>query len=145
MRSFIPFVVMLALSCVAPSVAQAQSSSSPCPNAKPVPQALKLPAVLPPGEPVQFEKQVLAYLNTLGYRDLDWCHDKWVRDTGPLMDHVEATVHPPVHIYYSPEVSQWLLNGRQGEIPDGAVIIKEQFGPGPAERYRGMVLGGVVE
>ena len=83
------------------------------------------------------EKQMLAYVSTLKYRDLGCdCHDKWVRDTGPLMDNVDAIVHPPVHIFYSREVSEWLRNGRQGAIPDGAVIIKEQFAPSPAERYR---------
>ncbi|HEY2469246.1 MAG TPA: hypothetical protein VGI45_15600, partial [Terracidiphilus sp.] len=51
---------------------------------------------------------------------------------------VAATVHPAVHIYYSPEVSNWLVNGRKGEIPDGAVIIKEQFSPIPAARYHGI-------
>lgn len=109
---------------------------NPCPKAQPVPQELKLPAFLPPGEPVQVEKQMLAYVSSLKYRELGWCRDKWVRDTGPLMNNVDAIVHPPVHIYYSPEVSQWLLNGRNGPIPDGAVIIKEQFAPSPAERYR---------
>src|SRR5579862_8222600 len=116
--------------------AHAQSASNPCPNAQPVPQALKLPAFLPPGEPVDVEKQLLAYLNTLEYRNLGWCRDKWVRDTGPLIQGTAATVHPAVHIYYSPEVSKWLVNGRKGDIPDGAVIIKEQFSPVPATRYR---------
>jgi hypothetical protein len=116
--------------------ARAQAGSAPCPKALPVPQQLHLPAHMPAGEPVEFEKQILAYLNTMQYRELGWCRDKWVRDTGPLMNGVSAIVHPPVHIYYSPEVSRWLLNGRKGDIPDGAVIIKEQFMPGPAEQYR---------
>ena len=107
----------------------------PCPNAQPVPAALHLPANLPPGEPVAFEKKVLAYLSTLDYRKLGWCEDKWVRDSGPFMSGAAADVHPPVRIFYSPEVSRWLLNGRKGDIPDGAVIIKEQFSPPPAARY----------
>lgn len=113
----------------------AGQKSNPCPNAKPVPSELRLPANLPPGEPVAFEKQVLAYLSTLDYRKLGWCEDKWVRDTGPFMNGKDAIVHPPVRIFYSPEVSEWLFDGRKGEIPDGAVIIKEQFGPPPAARY----------
>ena len=116
--------------------AHAQSVTNPCPNAQMVPQQLKLPTSLPPGEPVAVEKQLLAYLNTLDYRNLGWCRDKWVRDTGPLIQGMASTVHPAVHIYYSPEVSKWLLNGRKGDIPDGAVIIKEQFSPTPAARYR---------
>ena len=77
---------------------------------------------------------MLRYLSTLEYRKLGWCEDKWVRDTGPLLNSVNAIVHPPVHIYYSPEVSMSLMNGRRGPIPDGAVIIKEQFFPTPAAR-----------
>ena len=123
-------VLVLAL----PACAQKQIPN-PCPHAKPVPAALHLPANLPPGEPVAFEKQVLQYLSTLDYRKLDWCEDKWVRDTGPFMNNVTADVHPPVRIFYSPEVSNWLLNDREGPIPDGAVIIKEQFAPPPAARY----------
>ena len=129
----VSIAVMLFL---AASVAQAQVIPNPCPNAQPVPEQLRLPAQLPPGEPVQFEKRVLHYLSTLEYRKLGWCEDKWVRDTGPFVKGVDAIVHPPVHIYYSPEVSKWLVNGRKGVIPDGAVIIKEQFAPTPAARYR---------
>jgi hypothetical protein len=113
-----------------------KSIPNPCPNAQPVPQALRLPARVPAGEPVEFEKQVLHYLSTLEYRKLGWCEDKWVRDTGPYIKGNDAIVHPPVRIFYSPEVSAWLMGDRQGEIPDGAVIIKEQFAPTPAARYR---------
>jgi len=116
--------------------AYAQGETNPCPNAQPVPRQLKLPAFIPAGEPVAVEKQLLAYLSTLEYRQLGWCRDKWVRDTGPLLQGTASIVHPAVHIYYSPEVSEWLLKGRKGEIPDGAVIIKEQFSPVPAARYR---------
>ncbi|HEY2169981.1 MAG TPA: hypothetical protein VGJ30_10185 [Candidatus Angelobacter sp.] len=127
-------VAVLTLCC---ATAQAQNTApDPCPNAQPVPAALRIPANLPPGEPVEFEKQVLAYLSTLGYRKLGWCEDKWVRDTGPFMKGADAIVHPPVRIFYSPEVSKWLVGDRQGDIPDGAVIIKEQFAPTPAARYR---------
>jgi len=132
MRNFTLSLVLLVLAVAA----RAQSTPNPCPRALAVPQQLHLPVRLPPGEPVQFEKQLLKYLNTLEYRRLGWCRDKWVRDTGPLMNGISATLHPPVHIYYSPEVSQWLLHGRRGDIPDGAVIIKEQFSPGPAAHYR---------
>ena len=30
---------------------------------------------------------ILAYLNTYAYRNLGWCVDKYVRDTGPYVDH----------------------------------------------------------
>lgn len=126
--------VVLAVSLAA--VAHAQSGTNPCPSAQPVPQGLKLPAFVPSGEPIAVEKQLLTYLNTLEYRNLGWCRDKWMRDTGPLIEGTASVVHPAVRIYYSPEVSNWLLNGRRGQIPDGAVIIKEQFAPTPAARYR---------
>lgn len=116
--------------------AAAQTFQNPCPNAQPVPEQLKLPPFMPPGEPVAIEKQLLGYLSALQYRSLGWCKDKWVRDTGPLIQGTASIVHPAVHIYYSPEVSNWLLRGRKGDIPDGAVIIKEQFSPIPAARYR---------
>lgn len=92
--------------------AHAQRATNPCSSAQPVPQQLKLPAFIPPGEPVEVEKQLLAYLNTLEYRNLGWCQDKSVRDTGPLIQGTAAILHPAVRIYYSPEVSNWLLNGR---------------------------------
>lgn len=126
--------VLIILSVV--GISHAQSGPNPCPNAQPVPKGLKLPAFIPPGEPVAVEKGLLTYLSTLDYRNLGWCRDKWVRDTGPLIQGTASIVHPAVHIYYSPEVSNWLLNGRKGEIPDGAVILKEQFSPVPAARYR---------
>ncbi|MGH9342684.1 MAG: hypothetical protein ACRD19_02835, partial [Terriglobia bacterium] len=133
MRSF-PVAIVLFLA----AAVHAQGIVNPCPNAQPVPPQLRLPRTMPAGEPVELEKRMLAYLNTLDYRKLGWCEDKWVRDTGPLISPTAAIVHPPVHIYYSPEVSNWLLNGRHGDIPDGAVIIKEQFAPVPAARYRGI-------
>lgn len=132
--------LFVALLLLAPAAAHAQTIANPCPNAQPVPPAFRLPATMPAGEPFAVEQRILTYLNTLDYRNLGWCHDKWVRDTGPLIGPTAAIVHPPVHIYHSPEVSNWLLHGRRGEIPDGAVIIKEQFAPVPAARYRDIPL-----
>jgi hypothetical protein len=34
----------------------------------------------------------------------------------------------------------WLVNGRIGDIPDGAMIVKEMYAPGPAARYDGQPL-----
>ncbi len=53
---------------LAASAAHAPVNPNPSPNAQPVPEQLRLPAQLPPGEPVQFEKRVLHYLSTLEYR-----------------------------------------------------------------------------
>jgi hypothetical protein len=137
--SFPIFFLAIAIFVMCGGVGDANAQAhipDPCPKAQPVPPELRIPANLPPGEPVEFEQKVLHYLSTLEYRKLGWCEDKWVRDTGPFMKGADAIVHPPVRIFYSPEVSKWLLNGREGELPDGAVIIKEQFAPTPAARYR---------
>ena len=105
----------------------AAAAPNPCPSAMPVPNALKLPAVMEPGEPIAFEKQVLGYLSTLEYRNLGWCVDIGLRDTGPFIGNTSFGTHPSVRVYYSSEVRDWLLGGRQGAIKDGAVIIKEQY------------------
>ncbi len=112
---------------------------NPCANARPVPAALRLPAAVPPGEPVALEQTMLRYLLSYGYRDLGWCVDKGVRDTGPYLNRVMYGTHPVVRIYYSPEVMAWLRNGRRGVPADGAVIIKEQYGVAvPAAAYAGL-------
>ncbi len=41
-----------------------------------------------------------------------------------------------MRIYYSPGIIRWLMNGRVGTIPDGEMIIKEQYKP-PAVRHHG--------
>src|SRR5262249_25546673 len=49
--------------------------------------------------------------------------------TGPYVGTIGSGksygVHQPVHVYYSPEVVDWLCDGRAGALPDGAVIVKE--------------------
>jgi len=112
--------------------------AAPCARPQPVPAALRLPAVVPPGDPVAIEQTMLAYLRTYRYRDLGWCVDKAVRDTGPYVHGVYYGTHPAVRIYYSPEVMRWLRDGRRGAPADGAVIIKEQYGDPPAARYAGL-------
>lgn len=110
-----------------------------CPSAQPVPPELRLPVTLPPGEPVAFERQVLSYFSKYEYRKLGWCSDKEVRDTGPFIDNTSYGTHTAVRIYYSPEVIKWLTDGRQDAPPDGAVIIKEQYGPAaPAAKYQSL-------
>lgn len=137
----------------APAAALALPTAIPdrCPNAKPVPDALKIPTVLPPGEPpsVQaLEIRMLTYLygddpqnvpskkprELYPYRRLGWCVDKYIRDTGSYINGAYYGTHPAVRIYYSPEVVAWLRGGRKGMPADGAVIIKEQYPP-PAARY----------
>ena len=121
---------------------EAQPGENPCPNPKPAPPELKAPNPIPPGENFGFEKELLSYLSSYGYRKLGWCEDKGVRDTGDWVNSVYYGTHPAVRIFYSPEVMDWLRKGRQGKIADGAVILKEQYSP-PAIRWQGTPPSGL--
>ena len=111
------------------------TAQAACPGAKE--HSLPLPSSVPPAAFVEFEKRVLAFLQNGDYKALNWCVDKGVRDTGPYSKGVYYGTHPAVRIFYSPKVMTWLTGGRQGAIPDGAMIIKEQYKP-PSARYAGM-------
>lgn len=60
---------------------------------------------------------------------LAWAHDQEWRLTGPYVGPIGAGesygVHPAVRVYYSPEVVAWMCAGRSGDLPAGAMIIKE--------------------
>jgi mono/diheme cytochrome c family protein len=116
---------------------EGSSPNNPCGRALPVPAALRLPSFVTSGEPAAIEHTMLDYLASYRYRDLGWCVDKSLRDTGPYIHHLSYGVHPTVRIYYSPEIMDWLRNGRRGDPRDGAVIIKEQYPPNPAIAYAG--------
>jgi mono/diheme cytochrome c family protein len=142
MRWPVPFAVVLVVAMLlvgrASQATHPAPGGNPCANARPVPAALRLPATVPPGEPVAIEQTMLGYLSTYGYRDLGWCVDKGVRDTGPYLNRTMYGTHPAVRIYYSPEMMAWLRAGRHGVPADGAVIIKEQYGTAlPAAAYAG--------
>jgi hypothetical protein len=102
-----------------------------CPDAKE--SALPLPSSLAPDE---FHDRLLAFLESGEYARLKWCEDKRVRDTGPWIDGKYYGVHPAVKVYYSPAVIEWLVSGRLTSIPDGAMIVKEMYSPGPAARWQ---------
>ncbi|MCB0160791.1 MAG: hypothetical protein KDD83_21810, partial [Caldilineaceae bacterium] len=124
------FVLLFSAGCTAtPGV-----PPLPPPPPAPVDPPLPLPSTmtLDAYEPILFD-----FLESKRYQELGWAHDKRVRDTGPYIDKVSYGTHPAVRIYYSPEIYAWLKNDRQGDVPDGAMIIKEMF-PTPAARYTGM-------
>jgi mono/diheme cytochrome c family protein len=104
-----------------------------CRDAKENP--LPLPSSIPPNGTTAFEKGVFDFLNNGGY--LSWCRDKSVRDTGPYINDVYYGTHPAVRIYYSPKMMTWLTGDRKHPIPDGAMIIKEQYVP-PSATYADM-------
>ncbi|MDT5267912.1 MAG: hypothetical protein QOH49_98 [Acidobacteriota bacterium] len=107
------------------------AASDDCQNVPPLP----LPSTFLPARLPQFQEQLARFLQCRQYAKLSWAEDKGVRDTGPYINGTSYGVHPAVKIYYSPQVIRWLKDGRKGTIPDGAVIVKEQY-PTPAGRYR---------
>ena len=142
MRSFLFGAALVAVAVFGARPAlraiEGPNPSNPCGRALPVPAELRLPQYVPSGEPVAIERTMLAYLMSYRYRQLGWCLDKSVRDTGPYIHGISYGVHPTVRIYYSPEIMQWLRNGRRGMPPDGAVIIKEQYPGKPAAAFAGL-------
>jgi len=98
------------------------------------PASLPLPSSLPL---INYERKLYKWILKRKYTKLGWAYDKGVRDTGPFLDGVYYGTHPAVRIFYSPEVMEWLLNGRPEDtpIPDGAVIVKEMYTP-PAAIYQ---------
>jgi Cytochrome P460 len=91
---------------------------------------------LPSARPLQdYERVLFRFLMERKYARLGWADDKEVRDTGPYIQNQYYGTHPAVKIYYSPSVLTWLQNGRKGELPDGAMIIKEMYSP-PAVLYQ---------
>jgi hypothetical protein len=85
----------------------------------------------------EYEALLFKFLNEREYVALGWRTDKRVRDTGPYIDGTYYGTHPAVRIYYSPEIIEWLVADKRHAIPDGAMIIKEQFEP-PAARHNGV-------
>ena len=70
------------------------------------------------------------FLREHRYRDLGWAADLGWRLTGPIVgafsDGQSYGVHPAVRIWYSPEITDWLCDGRPDRpLPNGAMIVKE--------------------
>jgi mono/diheme cytochrome c family protein len=96
---------------------------------------LPLPSTYLPERLPEFQKILSDFLQRGDYLRLGWSEDKGLRDTGPFIKNFSFGVHPTVKIYYSPEIMMWLIAGRTGVIPDGAMIIKEQY-TAPAAQYQ---------
>lgn len=108
-------------------------------NACPVPNVWPKELIPPKnvkGQNEGFNQALLNYVKTGCYRTAEgWRGDKAVRGTGPFTNGTNwGTHYASVRIWYSPEVVHWLDTGRQGDIADGGIIIKEQYQPpgGPA-------------
>jgi hypothetical protein len=96
---------------------------------------LPLPSTFLPDRLPKFQERLTEFLEKRYYLELGWCEDKGLRDTGPYINGKLYGVHPTVKIYYSPGIMKWLMEGRSGTIPDGAMIIKEQY-TAPAAQYK---------
>src|SRR3954469_6729291 len=107
--------------------------ASPCADGQE--SGLPLPSRFLPAKLPEFQAQLKSFLTNGKYRNLHWCEDKKLRDTGPFVKGFSYGVHPTVKIYYSPSVIKWLLQIDPKVIPDGAMIVKEQYSP-PAARYQ---------
>ena len=60
--------------------------------------------------------------------------DAEIRNTGPFIGGLSYGTHDAVKVFYSSQVWEWLkIKNREGEIPDGAMIVKEMF-PSPARQ-----------
>lgn len=99
----------------------------------PAPAALRNPPPLSDLEMKNiFDEQFREFVRDRRYaNELDWNRDLNWRMTGPYVGAFGFGSFFGVHssavrIFYSPEVVKWLCGGRVGEIPDGAMIIKEQ-------------------
>ena len=77
-------------------------------------------SALPPATAPDFETKLEHFIATKCYIEQGWMHDANVRSSGG--------VHPFIKIYYSPQLWHWLtVNRRQGNPPDGSVLVKEQY------------------
>ncbi|TFL16834.1 cytochrome P460 family protein [Jannaschia formosa] len=94
-------------------------------------QDLPLPSTLPL---LDYEAQLYPFVADRAFATAGWARDKSWRDTGPYILDSNYGVHPAVRIYYSPGIVDWLEAGREGRIPDGAIVVKEMATP-PAARY----------
>lgn len=110
------------------------AQTSPCANGSE--SGLPLPSTFLPARLSEFQTQLKSFLSSRKYTTLKWCEDKNLRDTGPFVNGASFGVHPTVKIYYSPDVIDWLVRKDANKvIPDGAMIVKEQYTP-PAARYQ---------
>jgi hypothetical protein len=77
-------------------------------------------APLPPAADPNFLVHLTPFMNNLCYQKQNWQHDAHVRSSDG--------VHPYVRVWYSPSLFEWMtVKNRSGPVPDGAIVVKEQF------------------
>lgn len=114
------FAAFTILASVTARAQEADSKGAACRFPMPLPSVVGAEA---------FERELYDFLDARCYEELGWTRDASVRDTGPWIQGDSYGTHPAVRIYYSPEVADWLRNGRQGAIADGGLIVKEMYEP----------------
>jgi hypothetical protein len=106
------------------TTSHAQTAAHPCEVSFPLPNPSDLGVR-------KYEKLLYAFLDKRCYRN--WTADSQIRNTGPFIGGLSYGTHDAVKVFYSPEAWDWLKHrDRQGEIRDGAMIVKEMF-PSPAK------------
>ena len=77
-------------------------------------------APLPAAADPKFLVHLTPFMNNLCYQKQNWQHDAQVRTSDG--------VHPFVRVWYSPSLFDWItVKNRTGPVPDGAMVVKEQF------------------
>jgi hypothetical protein len=77
-------------------------------------------APLPPAAEPDFLVHLTPFMNHLCYQKQNWQRDAQVRTSDG--------VHPYVRVWYSPSLFEWItVKNRIGPVPDGAMVVKEQF------------------
>src|ERR1700688_3493824 len=77
-------------------------------------------APLPAATDPSFLVHLTPFMNNLCYQKRNWKHDAQVRTSDG--------VHPFVRVWYSPSLFDWItVKNRIGPVPDGAIVVKEQF------------------
>src|SRR5438105_5594928 len=80
----------------------------------------------------KFEKLLYGFLDQGCYKN--WVADSEIRNTGPFIGGLSYGTHDAVKVFYSSQVWEWLkIKNREGEIPDGAMIVTKMF-PSPARQ-----------
>ncbi len=129
----------LLLGSVSLSLLLATQAQLPDANSRQQVQAFGRPSPLPlPSQlsVAEYEERLFDFLNKRQYEKLGWRADEEIRDTGAYRQGKYHGTHPAVRVVYSPGVIRWLKDGRAGKIPDGEMIIKEQYAA-PALRHAG--------
>ncbi len=75
---------------------------------------------LPPATAPGFQTSLQTFLDNKCYASAGWRHDPDIRGTNG--------VHPNVKVWYSPNMWAWMVGGRQGDAPEGGILVKEQYG-----------------